>query len=229
MRKHWPDVPIAEDVKELANDPDGLVPDCDIITAGYPCQPFSLAGERRGAEDDRHIWPEIFAIVKAKRPAWTVFENVYGHITMGIDEELVPSTRPTEETGFGSSPEMWATPSAADSTKSTGGSQHKSLRTDVKLWPTPLAQEAKHGTVTDWKMTTDHVATKHSLRVAAARSMWPTPSASDGKGSGQNETVRDRLDYAVEKPDGKRVDGSLNPQWVEWLMGYPKGWTDLED
>lgn len=88
LRKHWPDVPIAEDVKELANDPDGLVPDCDIITAGYPCQPFSLAGERRGAEDDRHIWPEIFAIVKAKRPAWTVFENVYGHITMGIDEVL---------------------------------------------------------------------------------------------------------------------------------------------
>ncbi len=88
LRKHWPDVPIAEDVKELANDPDRNVPDCDIITAGYPCQPFSLAGERRGTEDDRHIWPYILSIIQAKRPAWCVFENVYGHVSMGLDEVL---------------------------------------------------------------------------------------------------------------------------------------------
>jgi DNA (cytosine-5)-methyltransferase 1 len=88
LSKHWPDVPVASDVKELANDPDGLVPDCDILTAGYPCQPFSLAGERRGTEDDRHIWPYILSIVKAKRPAWCVFENVYGHVSMGLDEVL---------------------------------------------------------------------------------------------------------------------------------------------
>ena len=88
LAKHWPDVPIAEDVKELANDPDGLVPDCDIITAGYPCQPFSLAGERRGSEDDRHIWPYIFTIIQRKRPTWCVFENVYGHVSMGLDEVL---------------------------------------------------------------------------------------------------------------------------------------------
>jgi len=88
LRKHWPDVPIAEDVKELANDPNRNVPDCDILTAGYPCQPFSLAGERRGTEDDRHIWPYIFSIIQAKRPAWCVFENVYGHVSMGLDEVL---------------------------------------------------------------------------------------------------------------------------------------------
>ena len=88
LAKHWPDVPIAEDVKELADDPDGLVPDCDILSAGYPCQPFSLAGERRGTEDDRHIWPYILSIVKAKRPSWCVFENVYGHVSMGLDEVL---------------------------------------------------------------------------------------------------------------------------------------------
>jgi DNA (cytosine-5)-methyltransferase 1 len=88
LHKHWPDVPIAEDVKELSDDPDGLIPECDILTAGYPCQPFSLAGERRGTEDDRHIWPYILSIVKAKRPAWCVFENVYGHVSMGLDEVL---------------------------------------------------------------------------------------------------------------------------------------------
>ena len=88
LRKNWHDVPIAEDVKELANDPERLVPDCDILTAGYPCQPFSVAGKQRGAEDDRHIWTEIRTIVEAKRPAWCVFENVYGHVRMGLDEVL---------------------------------------------------------------------------------------------------------------------------------------------
>ena len=88
VAKHWPDVPIAEDVKELANDPDGLIPDCDIVTAGYPCQPFSVAGQRRGTEDDRHIWPHILSIVQRKRPSWCVFENVYGHVSMGLDEVL---------------------------------------------------------------------------------------------------------------------------------------------
>jgi len=88
LAKHWPNVPIAEDVKELANDPDGLIPDCDILTAGYPCQPFSFAGERRGREDDRHIWPYILSIVKAKRPTWCVYENVYGHVSMGLCEVL---------------------------------------------------------------------------------------------------------------------------------------------
>ena len=88
LAKHWPDVPIAHDVKELANDPARLVPDCDILTAGYPCQPFSVAGKQRGTEDDRHIWPFISQIITHKRPAWCVLENVYGHVALGLDEVL---------------------------------------------------------------------------------------------------------------------------------------------
>ena len=87
LHQHWPDVPITEDVKELANEPD-TIPDCDILTAGYPCQPFSLTGKRKGTEDDRHIWPYIRKIVAHKRPSWVVFENVYGHISLGLDEVL---------------------------------------------------------------------------------------------------------------------------------------------
>ena len=93
LHKHWPDVPIAEDVKELASDPDGLIPRTDpkrtILTAGYPCQPFSHAGKRLGQEDDRHIWPYILQIVAQKRPAWCCFENVYGHVSMGLDQVLL--------------------------------------------------------------------------------------------------------------------------------------------
>ena len=88
LAKHWPDVPIAVDVKELANDPARLVPDCDILTAGYPCQPFSVAGKQRGTEDDRHLWPFISQIIAHKRPAFCVLENVYGHVALGLDEVL---------------------------------------------------------------------------------------------------------------------------------------------
>ena len=92
LAKHWPDVPIAEDVKELANDPDRFIPRTDpgntILTAGYPCQPFSVAGKQRGKEDPRHIYPYISEIIAHKSPAFVVLENVFGHLSLGMDEVL---------------------------------------------------------------------------------------------------------------------------------------------
>ena len=60
----------------------------DLICGGYPCQPFSHAGQRRGSEDDRHLWPEVKRLVASIRPRWCLFENVAGHISMGLDEVL---------------------------------------------------------------------------------------------------------------------------------------------
>lgn len=60
----------------------------DVITAGYPCQPFSTAGKRRGQEDDRHLWPEVAAIIAWTRPSYFCGENVAGHISMGLDDVL---------------------------------------------------------------------------------------------------------------------------------------------
>lgn len=91
LQKHWPDVPIFEDVRTLhATDLPRAV---DVICGGYPCQPFSLAGKRQGAEDDRHLWPEIDRLLRefsstGKKPSWCVFENVAGHINMGLDSVL---------------------------------------------------------------------------------------------------------------------------------------------
>tara|TARA_R100000697_G_scaffold92306_1_gene104118 strand:- start:265 stop:1128 length:864 start_codon:yes stop_codon:yes gene_type:complete len=93
LNKHWPDVPIAEDVKVLANDPDRNVPDCDILTAGFPCQPWSVAGRSRSLKeskkDPRHIWPWIIDIVKQKRPTWVVFENVPHLASLGGLDEVI--------------------------------------------------------------------------------------------------------------------------------------------
>ena len=93
LKKHWPDVPQETDVKELANDPTPIVRAVgdrrSILTSGYPCQPFSYASaQRRGREDDRHIWPKVFSIIKQVRPDWIILENVSGHITLGLDQVL---------------------------------------------------------------------------------------------------------------------------------------------
>lgn len=88
LRKHWPDTEIIDDVRELANDAERFRGSVDIICGGYPCQPFSLAGVRRGDKDDRHLWPEMLRIIQAVRPTWVCGENVAGHITMGLDTVL---------------------------------------------------------------------------------------------------------------------------------------------
>lgn len=65
----------------------------DLIHGGYPCQPFSAVGQRKGETDDRHLWPEVKRILEEVRPCWFVGENVAGHINMGLDQVLVDLER----------------------------------------------------------------------------------------------------------------------------------------
>lgn len=91
LRKHWPDVPIYDDVCTLTAErlkEDGIIGPgrtIDIVSAGYPCQPESTAGKRRGKEDDRWLWPEVRRIIKEIRPRWFIGENVFGHVSLGLD------------------------------------------------------------------------------------------------------------------------------------------------
>jgi DNA (cytosine-5)-methyltransferase 1 len=90
LQKHWPDVKQYKDIKELTYErlkADGINT-IDIITGGYPCQPFSVAGRKKGEEDPRHLWPEYFRLVKECRPTWVIGENVGGHIKLGLDTVL---------------------------------------------------------------------------------------------------------------------------------------------
>ena len=63
----------------------GLV---DLVSAGYPCQPFSVAGSRAGADDPRHLWPEVYRIIREVRPRLVFLENVPGHLSMGFGDVL---------------------------------------------------------------------------------------------------------------------------------------------
>ena len=90
LRKHWPWVTIYDDIKELNHEKlnsNGHTK-IDIITGGYPCQPFSVAGRQQGEKDPRHVWPEYFRLIKELRPTWVIGENVSGHVKLGLDTVL---------------------------------------------------------------------------------------------------------------------------------------------
>lgn len=131
LRKHWPNVPIIEDVRDVTLEYTRLLgqkkyeeqttgieqpskamafstsgesweqtkskgredscrrsKEIDLLTGGFPCQPFSVAGKRKGKEDNRFLWPEIFRVIQEIRPRWVVAENVAGIVRMALDDCL---------------------------------------------------------------------------------------------------------------------------------------------
>jgi len=109
LKKHWPEVPIIGDIKEFRwplADTEGnhqcwsrTKPQkqqgtirrrnsqpITLITGGFPCQPFSVAGKRRGKADDRYLWPDMFRVISEIRPAWVLAENVAGITKMELDQ-----------------------------------------------------------------------------------------------------------------------------------------------
>ena len=83
LKKHWPNVPIHGDIKAL----DGTAyRGVTLLTGGFPCQPFSNAGKRRGKDDDRYLWPQMLRVIQEARPNWIVGENVVGIIGLALDQ-----------------------------------------------------------------------------------------------------------------------------------------------
>ena len=85
MQRHWPGVVNHGSIIEHDWD---SVSSIDILTAGYPCQPFSHAGKRQGADDERHLWPYVLDAICDLRPRWVVLENVAGHLSLGFGDVL---------------------------------------------------------------------------------------------------------------------------------------------
>lgn len=83
LRKHWPGIPNHGDVRNVP----AVRP--TVLTGGFPCQPFSVAGQRRGAADHRNQWPAMRDAIDRCWPAWVVCENVPGIIPMALDQILV--------------------------------------------------------------------------------------------------------------------------------------------
>lgn len=92
LQKNFPGIPILPDVKKINSESlrkAGVDPETiELISGGFPCQPFSIAGKRQGTDDDRDLWPEMFRIITDVRPTWVVGENVANFANMELDRTL---------------------------------------------------------------------------------------------------------------------------------------------
>ena len=135
--------------------------------------------------------------------------------------QLAVSMPRTDGTGFG----LWLTPLVSDSEKRGIPKVGGGLAGQVQLWPTPQAWDGKRGArKPDGKRGM-------ALSDLSTPQMWPTVAAREHEGANSEEHLakarghHDQLPNAVKMAGHK--GGQLNPTWVEWLMGYPEGWTDL--
>ena len=85
LKKHWPDVPNIGDITKVDWK---TIERPNILCGGYPCQPFSTAGFRKGNNDPRHLWPEFRKAIRILQPDYAIMENVRGHLSLGFKEVL---------------------------------------------------------------------------------------------------------------------------------------------
>jgi len=258
----------------------------DILTAGYPCQPFSTAGQRKGANDPRHLWPSIKEIISRIRPGVVILENVRGHLTLGFKEVLADLT----EIGYDA---RWEIVRASDV-----GAPHQRARLFVIAYSNSdaLAQsrranqsiqsqrsEIQYGSDRQEHRSSFAIVghsnhrTENKIRQISARntnlggsgkiiesantdgirqslgehngrsqgnqgqSQFVATSVEQASGDTDNQQLSSnrqvsklgwrfdsRLEMSMRAIPNPLVDGKLNTQFVEYMMGLPKGWvTDL--
>ena len=199
----------------------------DILTAGYPCQPFSHAGNRKGENDKRHIWPDILKGISILRPKFIILENVRGHLSLGFKEVLKDLT----QNGYDA---KWRIVRASDV-----GAPHQRARLFIIAYSidcgcsqrqsSRLKQNVAKSTIDGCSTNSDSNACEKSRRA---------PLCLCGKSSGLQQwknkgKARHEHRFSLEM-DRQEVPNTLdqdrlNVKFVEYMMGLPNGWvTDLD-
>jgi DNA (cytosine-5)-methyltransferase 1 len=109
LKHHFPNAKQYEDIKDFnATNYNGRI---DVLSGGFPCQPFSTAGLRKGTEDERHLWPEMLRIIRECKPRWVVGENVRGLVSWS--DGLVLETCCTDLEALGYSVQSFIIPACS--------------------------------------------------------------------------------------------------------------------
>ena len=211
LEKHWPDVPRWRAVRTLTKERFYERPSLrtvDVLSGGFPCQPFSVAGKQKGKGDDRYLWPEMLRVIRELRPRCVIGENVPGIIKIAAGQVV----KDLERAGYNCV--------VLNFEAAAVGAWHRRSRVffvgiaDVADADSKGANSMEH--LTQPKMPGNN---HHVRQLANAVKLFATPCAGDAEGTSGGKNHRSlRTDVA----------GQLNPTWVELLMGFPLGWTELE-
>jgi len=190
----------------------------DILTAGYPCQPFSHAGQRKGTDDPRHIWPYIAQIISHARPRIVVLENVRGHLSLGFSEVL----KDLAQIGYAA---RWTTVRASDV-----GAPHQRARLFVLATPDthgfrfPLVEHEgrTQGNQRESQLELEHLGEQTFSYSKHQHQPY------DRQMPGLGRRFASRCEMSMQAAPNPLVDGKLSAKFVEYMMGLPEGWvTDL--
>jgi len=185
----------------------------DVISGGFPCQDISIAGRGAGLDGEQSsMWYHMARVVSEVRPRFVFVENSPMLIHRGIGRVLGDLSC----LGYDS---KWTVMGAADV-----GAPHKRDR----AWIVAHSRHGGGGMQKQLSQGKTHRASGHSIQIRLQDQvnnpkLWPTPVQRMYKDKGYpSEYGRNEIPLAAQ------VGGPLNPDWVEWLMGWPIGWTDLK-
>ena len=200
MEAHHPGVPNIGDVTKVDW---SQVEPVDVITGGYPCQPFSNAGMRKGTEDERHLWPYVRDALSAIRPRVAVLENVRGHLTLGFDVVLADLA----DLGWSA---RWGVVRASEA-----GAPHSRARVFI------VASDADSSSGEAWEHT------RHDSARLRKQPMGPPAPTTWGKYQRAINRWEPIVGRRAPAPTMGDAEGRqrLSPVFVEWMMGLPEGWV----
>ena len=223
IKKHFGDIPNLGDITEIATTREKPfeVPECDIVTAGFPCQPVSLAGARKGVKDERWLIEDVCRVASVAKAKWLILENVAGILTANNGNAM---GRVCAEMAFyGFNKWEWLTLRASDI-----GACHRRER---------------------WFCVATNTDSERSQGQHARNRLSKASKTADSPGSNYVGDSPGRLGKYKEYETGirrwelvsgrlvpdillyKHANGStkVNPLFVEWMMGLPLGWvTDVD-
>ena len=221
LAKNFPGVPNLHDIRTVTNERLAgfgiAAAEITVISAGFPCQPYSLAGKGRGDRDERDLWGEVARVVGEVRPRWFVGENTPGLFARSNQRYFRRVLGDLAALGYSVGWGIWG---ACDV-----GAPHKRDRVFIlayggnvgggqtyrETFPTPTVQDSKNVGYNG----------SHQFNLHKYIALFPTPTVTwNNNRKGSSPKAGDGLATAV--------GGKLNPMWVEWLMGFPIGWTGCD-
>ena len=233
MEANHTGVPNLGDITEI----DWLdVPRVDVLTGGYPCQPFSHAGLRKGTNDERHLWPYVRDAIRAMEPRLVVLENVRGHLSLGFADVLgdLASLGMSARWGVIRAADAGAPHNRArlfivasfDSGHDAGGSefwQQSSLSSIRSAESGSSSRSASDSDVPSGEASDDG----RSRRGDSGRSQ---SLEHDRPNFGQYQPAIDRWERVIGRPAPaptvrRNERDRLSSLFVEWMMGLPEGWV----